>query len=939
MHTPAAQADSKTEYFISRAGADRALARFIAQIIREAGGEPFYQDESFGHADFMRRMEQAYARTARTIALLSGDYQKSEFCRTEYNNVLGKDPPNLQQRLVVLRVADCQPEGNLQNLAYTDLVPVLNDLVALKRVVRVALGFDTRPSEIDFLKFYQRTRQQIRHPEIRPVRGFTGRDELLAALGKKLWHGSAIVAIRDTGEASVALRGLGGVGKTVLAKQYAWENREKYHGIWWIRAGKHETLIDDLVALGARFIPGLESLEPEKGARATLDQIAQMRTDKPWLLVYDNVDDQAAVREWTPAENAHVLITTRLTQWHGAADELPVDVFDPETAIDFLVSESVNKDRAAAGRLADTLGRLPLALSHARAYCAERNWPFDQYVAKLPELIRRKPKGAEYPDAVFATFSLAIEKAAANCAEAERVLGLLAFLAPDQVPLWLISADVLSEDRRDEALAALNAVSLVRLENLPDGTPGVSVHRLVQEVIRGRLSEQGRAPEVAAEATRLVDKGYDDSYSFESLAKNTHLLPHALVVLQHAPQDGEASQQTLWVTGETGDFRLSRGESLAALDSYNAARAIADRLAKADPGNAGWQRDLSVSHERIGDVLRAQGNLPAAFASYQASLAIRDRLATVDPGNTGWQRDLSVAHNKIGDVLRAQGNLPAALASYRASLAIADHLARADPGNAGWQRDLSVSHERIGDVLRDQGNLPAALASYRASLAIADHLASADPGNAGWQSDLSVSHDRIGAVLVEQGNLPAALASYQASLAIRDRLATADPGNAGWQRNLSVSHNKIGDVLRAQSNLPAALARYQASLAIADRLARADPGNAGWQRDLSVPHERIGVVLVEQGNLPAALANYHASLAIRDRLATADPGNAGWQRDVALSHGLIAMVLAQQGEWDRARDAFRRGREIIARLRESSPDNATLPKDLAWFDSQMSDLR
>jgi hypothetical protein len=55
--------------------------------------------------------------------------------------------------------------------------------------------------------------------------------------------------------------------------------------------------------------------------------------------------------------------------------------------------------------------------------------------------------------------------------------------------------------------------------------------------------------------------------------------------------------------------------------------AIRDRLAKADPGNANWQRDLSASHERIGDMLVANGNLPAALDNYQTSHAIADRLA------------------------------------------------------------------------------------------------------------------------------------------------------------------------------------------------------------------------------------------------------------------------------------------------------------------------
>ena len=67
-------------------------------------------------------------------------------------------------------------------------------------------------------------------------------------------------------------------------------------------------------------------------------------------------------------------------------------------------------------------------------------------------------------------------------------------------------------------------------------------------------------------------------------------------------------------------------------------------------------------------MLVAQGNLPEALKSYQDSLDIRDRLARADPGNAGWQRDLSVSYKKVGDVLVAQGNLPEALKSYQGSL-------------------------------------------------------------------------------------------------------------------------------------------------------------------------------------------------------------------------------------------------------------------------------
>ena len=378
-----------------------------------------------------------------------------------------------------------------------------------------------------------------------------------------------------------------------------------------------------------------------------------------------------------------------------------------------------------------------------------------------------------------------------------------------------------------------------------------------------------------------------------------------------------------------GDVLVAQGNLPEALKSFRDGLAIRDRLARTDPGNAGWQRDLSVSYDRIGDVLVAQGNLPEALKSFRDQLAIADRLARTDPGNAGWQRDLSMSYEKVGDVLVAQGNLPEALISFRDGLAIADRLARAEPGNAGWQRDLSVSHEKVGDVLVAQGNLPEALISFNDGLAIRDRLASADPDNAGWQRGLSVSHDRIGDVLVAQGNLPEALKSFRDQLAIADRLARADPGNAGWQRDLSVSYAKVGDVLVAQGNLPEALKSYNDGLTIRDRLARADPDNAGWQRGLSVSHDRIGDVLMAQGNLPEALKSFRDQLAIADRLARADPGNAGWQRDLSVSHEKVGDVLMAQGNLPEALKSFRDGLAIRDRLARADPGNAGWQRGLS----------
>jgi tetratricopeptide (TPR) repeat protein len=390
------------------------------------------------------------------------------------------------------------------------------------------------------------------------------------------------------------------------------------------------------------------------------------------------------------------------------------------------------------------------------------------------------------------------------------------------------------------------------------------------------------------------------------------------------PSDAETWNHYAWAAMDAG----RTGEAKAAFE-----RAVAHAGAAADMPQRYW------ATLGLGDIARAQGSLPDALRHYQAAAAIAEPIARAEPGNAEWQRDLSVSHIRIGDVLRNQGDLNAALESYRASLAIDERLAQADPRNAIWQNDLAVSQARIGDVLLAQGNLPAALAAYQAFLAIIERLAKADPKEVLWQTNLSAVHYSIGEVLARQRNFAAALAAYQASLAIRERLAKADPGNAGWQSALTHSQDRVGDQFFEQGNFAAALAAYQASLAIRERLAKADPGNAGWQINLSGSRHRIGEVFFEQGNFAAALAAYQASLTIRERLAKADPGNAGWQRELAWTHWRVGETLARQGARGEAVRAFEHGRAIIVRLRQLSPDDATVREDLARFEAELAKLK
>ena len=74
------------------------------------------------------------------------------------------------------------------------------------------------------------------------------------------------------------MKGLGGVGKSVLAREYAWRARGRYHGVWWVRAETEQTLIDDLIDLGSRLIPNLKEVaERDRALHLALDAIAGAR--------------------------------------------------------------------------------------------------------------------------------------------------------------------------------------------------------------------------------------------------------------------------------------------------------------------------------------------------------------------------------------------------------------------------------------------------------------------------------------------------------------------------------------------------------------------------------------------------------------------------------------------------------------------------------------
>jgi len=233
-----------------------------------------------------------------------------------------------------------------------------------------------------------------------------------------------------------------------------------------------------------------------------------------------------------------------------------------------------------------------------------------------------------------------------------------------------------------------------------------------------------------------------------------------------------------------GDVLAAKGEREQALAAYEEAQREAALLAQSQPGDAGRQRDLSLTYDRIGDVSLAKDQLDDALENYKRSLAIAVTLAALDPANAGWQRDLSVTHDRIGEILERKGDFDGALASYREGLAIAETLARRDRNRAEPQWDVSASLDRIGDVLLARGKVVEAMAAYRQGLEIAQALVEAEPGRTVWQRDLAASYHKIGSLEATGGNDGEALELLERGRSIIANLDRIAAHQAQWRSDL-----------------------------------------------------------------------------------------------------------------------------------------------------------
>jgi hypothetical protein len=319
---------------------------------------------------------------------------------------------------------------------------------------------------------------------------------------KPLAAGQAVTA-NAVGRA--ALCGMGGVGKTSVAVEYAYRYRNFYSGVWWCPAETRPRLLTSLAALAVTLgAAARDEADVESAARSALNYLAQQRSN--WLIIYDNVTSPDDIIDLLPASGARVLITSRWSDWNNLAAEVPLGVLPLAEAAGYLRTRADRRDEMGSTKLAEALGQLPLALAHAAALCKRTQISFGDYAAKLEKLINLTPRTSPTEGSIAWTFQLAIQQAVLRCPHSERLMSLLALCAPERVPVDLISGPVENDVETLEALSTMVELSLVTNDPFEDDAHAVTVHRLVQMAARARPADAGTFNGAIAELTqRLLD--------------------------------------------------------------------------------------------------------------------------------------------------------------------------------------------------------------------------------------------------------------------------------------------------------------------------------------------------------------------------------------------------------------------------------------------------
>jgi tetratricopeptide (TPR) repeat protein len=680
-----------------------------------------------------------------------------------------------------------------------------------------------------------------------------------------------------------AVSGLGGIGKTQLASEFAHRYRDDFPGgVFWLNMERAEAVAGQVAACAG---PGGLELE---GWQAMDAQTSEAAVKRAWcepvhrLLVFDNLEEPQLLADWRPVGGGtRVLITTRRGVWAARsgvkavplvtlarAESLRV-LLEPRARLQDTTVEALLADvetAEAADAICNELGDLPLALALAAAYLESSPRTrlaryLEQVRAELlahPSLDAELEEGLPTQHAASVTATIALSYAQLDPSKdsaALRLLHRMAHCAPVLIPRRLLVRLCSGDPDQDDDDAALDKplhrlAGLGLVESLEQG---VVLHRLVAAFVRERDTD-AQASEQAVEAALIneISPINEQGYPLAGAPYLPHLQRVAEEALRQETQQGASLLNTL-------------GRLLRAQGDYAGARPYFERSLRIREQVFGSQHlDTAQSLHSLGALLHAQGDYAGARPYVERALRIREQVL-------GSQHlDIAASLNNMGALLRVQGDYAGARHYYERALQIREQV-------LGSEHPLVAnSLNALGYLLRMQGDYAGARHYYERALQIREQVLGSE------HPDTAQSLNNMGALLRAQGDYAGARPYVERALRIREQmLGPQHPDTA-------LSLNNVGALLQAQGDYVGAHLYLERALRIRELMLGPE------HPDTATALNNLGGLLQAQGDLAGARPYYERALKIREQvLGAAHPDT------TTVRNNLAALDAAIQGLQDK----------------------------------------
>jgi tetratricopeptide (TPR) repeat protein len=481
-------------------------------------------------------------------------------------------------------------------------------------------------------------------------KNFTGREQILEQL--RQGASSAVTAVLPH-----ALQGMGGVGKTQVAIEYAWRYRSEYDLVWWIRSDQLPLVRSSLAALAEPL--GLQSAVAsgiDIAATSVLDALRRGAPYSRWLLIFDNADQPEELNDIIPRGPGDVLITSRNHRWQAVVETVPVDVFARDESTEFLARRVPRGvDPYKADLLARELGDLPLALEQAGALQAETGMSVDEYLRLLREhaaKIMEEGRPPEYPLSMTAAWRLSVSTLSKQLPEAMELLRCCAFFSPEPIPRDIFRRSTQATNTRisdlisdpillARAIRELGRFALVRI----DGRT-IQVHRLIQALLRDELDQAEQASYQHEVHVILAAGSPPDPDDDRQWPRHAELVAHVA---------SPVTQLALCQDSGVRAFALRVVRYLYRSGDQASSRALAETFIEQ------WTKDSGPDHDTVLDVRRHLGNSLRELGLYQEAYNVTETALKRSAEILGDRDKLTLAlRNSFAADLRGRGDFTAA---------------------------------------------------------------------------------------------------------------------------------------------------------------------------------------------------------------------------------------------------------------------------------------